>query len=138
MTSAVIVVLITVKRGHFSVSVSVCVCVCVCVCACFFLWARQNPFWRRLVGLLSVIHLHLHSKAHCVRLGWSSPSTDLRLLPALVSLNEMFSRSILQNGVRGVERCDDGAACKSPRGCLVRGGYWRESCLLEPVWAHSV
>lgn len=45
--------------------------------------------------------------------GWSSLWTDLWLLPALVFLNEMFSWSVLENGVGGVKPCDDDTACKS-------------------------
>lgn len=80
-----------------------CVCVCVCVCTqCWSsLWTRDNPFWRRLVHLLNIIYLYSCSKADCVCLGWSSLWTDLWLVPALMFLNEMFSRSVLQNGVGG-------------------------------------
>ena len=94
MTSPVIMCSLLRGRGRFS-------CVCECTQSLSSLWARENPFWRWLLDLLNVIHLYYRSKTGCVCSGWSRLWTDLWLLPALVFLNEMFSRSVLQNGVGG-------------------------------------
>ena len=129
MTSAVIVVHITAKWGCL-----LCVCVCVCTLRLSSLWARQNPFWRRLVDLLNIIHLCSYSKTDCVcgGLGWSSLWTDLWLLRALVFLNEMFSQSVSQHGVRGSSPAMTMLDVKA-LGVCVRGGCWWGSCLLESV-----